>query len=186
MSLQPSTTSRVRLGLLLGLVFTLGVVLVGLRFLGRGAEIATPVAKPTQAPPAKGQVRVNLRSSASLNLDESKNVRPDAPELGPKALNTLLKQKEAEVEAELRAMIKELGHADESQGSGLTNSAVMVLAKLAEEPRMVKLGEELDFLDKSWPEANQQERQVILDCTSAIADQLLIEFRAALSALPKR
>jgi hypothetical protein len=167
---------------LLGLVFTLGVVLVGLRFLGRGAEIATPVAKPTQAPPAKGQVRVNLRSSASLNLDESKNVRPDAPELGPKALETLLKQKGAEGEA----MFKELGHADESQDSGLTNSAEMVLAKLAEEPRMVKLGKELDFLDKSWPEANQQERQVILDRTSAIADQLLIEFRAALSALPKR
>jgi hypothetical protein len=51
---------------------------------------------------------------------------------------------------------------------------------------MVKLGKELDFLDKSWPEANQQERQVILDRTSAIADQLLIEFRATLSALPKR
>jgi hypothetical protein len=94
----------------------------------------------------------------------------------------LLKQKEAEG----RAMFKELGHADESQDSGLTNSAEMVLAKLAEEPRMVKLGKELDFLDKSWPEANQQERQVILDRTSAIADQLLIEFRAALSALPKR
>ena len=182
MSLQPSTTSRVRLGLLLGLVFTLGVVLVGLRFLGRGAEIATPVAKPTQAPPAKGQVRVNLRSSASLNLDESKNVRPDAPELGPKALNTLLKQKEAEV----RAMIKELGHADESQDSGITFTAEMVLALVALKPRMVKLGEELDFLDKSWPEANQQERQVILDRTSDLTDQLLIEFRAALSALPKR
>ena len=182
MSLQPSTTSRVRLGLLLGLVFTLGVVLVGLRFLGRGAEIATPVAKPTEAPPAIGQVRVKPRSSASLNLVESKNVRPDAPELGPNALGTLLKQKEAEG----RAMFKELGHDDESQDASLTKSAEMVLAKLAEEPRMVKLGEELDFLDKSWPEANQQERQVILDHTSAIADQLLIEFRAALSALPKR
>ena len=172
-------TSRVRLGLLLGLVFTLAVVLVGLRFLGRGAEIATPVAKPAQAPPAKGQVRVNLRSSASLNLDESKNVRPDAPELGPNALETLMKQKEAEG----RAMFKELGHADESRDAGLTNSAEMVLAKLADEPRMVKIGEELDFLANSWPEANQQERQVILDRTSAIADQLLIEFRAALSAL---
>jgi len=93
-----------------------------------------------------------------------------------------LKQKEAEV----RAMIKELGHADESQDSGLTNSAEIVLAMVALKPRIVKLGEELDFLDESWPEANQQERQVILDRTSAIADQLLIEFRAALSALPKR
>lgn len=180
MSLQPSTTSRVRLGLLLGLVFTLGVVLVGLRFLGRGAEIATPVTKPTQAPPAKGQVKVNLRSSASLNLDESKNVRPDySPELGPKDLAVF----QAKTQAKFRAMVEELGHADESQDAGVTKSAAMVLAKLAEEPRMVKLGEEIDFLDKSWAEANQQERQVILDRTYAIADQMLIEFRAALSAL---
>lgn len=180
MSLQPSTTSRVRLGLLLGLVFTLGVVLVGLRFLGRGAEIATPVAKPTQAPPAKGQVKVNLRSSASLNLDESKNVRPDdSPELGPKDLEVF----QAKTQAKFRAMFEELGVADESQDAVVTKSAAMVLAKLAEEPRMVKLGEEIDFLDKSWPGANQQERQVILDRTYAIADQMLIEFRAALSAL---
>ena len=90
-----------------------------------------------------------------------------------------MKQKEAEG----RAMFKELGHADESRDAGLTDSAEMVLAKLADEPRMVKIGEELDLLANSWPEANQQERQVILDRTSAIADQLLIEFRAALSAL---
>jgi hypothetical protein len=181
MSLQPSTTSRIRLGLLLGLVFTLGVVLVGLRFLGRGAEIATPVAKPTQAPPVKGQVKVNLRSSASLNLDESKNVRPDdSPELGSKNFKEVLQAKTA---AKFRAMFEELGIADESQDAGVTKSAAMVLAKLAEEPRMVKLGEKLDFLDESWAEANQQERQVILDRTYAITDQLLIEFRAALSAL---
>ena len=82
---------------MIGLVFTLGVVLVGLSFLGRRAEIATPVAKPTQAPPAKGQVRVKLRSSASLNLDESKNVRPDAPELGPKDLEVFQDKVQARV-----------------------------------------------------------------------------------------
>ena len=179
MSPQPSPISRGRFGLLISVVITLGVVLVGLSFLGRRAEIATPVAKPTQAPPAKDQVRVKLRSSASLNLDESKNVRPDAPELGPNALGTFMKQKEAEG----RAMFKELGHADESRANGLTISAEKVLIELVEEPRLAKLGEEMQFLNKSWPGASQEERQVILDRTSAIVDQLLIEFRAALSAL---
>ena len=172
-------TSRVRLGLLLGLVFTLAVVLVGLRFLGRGAEIATPVAKPAQAPPAKGQVRVNLRSSASLNLDESKNVRPDAPELGPKDLEVF----QDKVQARFLALVKEMGYADESRGSGIAISAKMVMEKMGSEPRWKQLENEINAMALTWTEANQQERQVILDRSSAIYDQGAIELRRRLSDL---
>ena len=179
MSPQPSPISRGRFGLLLGLVFTLGVVLVGLSFLGRRAEIATPVAKPTQAPPAKGQVRVKLRSSASLNLDESKNVRPDAPELGPKDLAVF----QSKAQARYQAMIEELGHADESRVTGLTISAEMLMDKMGNEPSWNQLAKEINALALTWPEANQQERQVILDRLSAIYDQGAIELRRRLSDL---
>ena len=172
-------TSRVRLGLLLGLVFTLAVVLVGLRFLGRGAEIATPVAKPAQAPPAKGQVRVNLRSSASLNLDESKNVRPDAPELGPEDLSVF----QEKVQARFLALVKEMGYADESRVTGITISAEMLMDKMGNEPRWKQLENEINAMALTWPEANQQERQFILDCLSAIYDQGAIELRRRLSDL---
>ena len=172
-------TSRVRLGLLLGLVFTLAVVLVGLRFLGRGAEIATLVAKPTQAPPAKGQVRVKLRSSASLNLDESKNVRPDAPELGPKDLEVF----QDKVQARFLALVKEMGYADESRVTGITISAEMLMDKMGNEPRWKQLENEINAMALTWPEANQQERQVILDRSSAIYDQGAIELRRRLSDL---
>ena len=179
MSPQPSPISRGRFGLLIGLVFTLGVVLVGLSFLGRRAEIATPVAKPTQAPPAKGQVRVKLRSSASLNLDESKNVRPDAPELGPKDLEVF----QDKVQARFLALVKEMGYADESRGSGIAISAQMVMDKMGSEPRWKQLENEINAMALTWPEANQQERQVILDRSSAIYDQGAIELRRRLSDL---
>ena len=179
MSPQPSPISRGRFGLLIGLVFTLGVVLVGLSFLGRRAEIATPVAKPTQAPPAKGQVRVKLRSSASLNLDESKNVRPDAPELGPKDLEVF----QDKVQARFRALVKEMGYADESRVTGITISAEMLMDKMGNEPRWKQLENEINAMALTWPEANQQERQFILDCLSAIYDQGAIELRRRLSDL---
>jgi hypothetical protein len=179
MSPQSSPISRGRFGLLLGLVFTLGVVLVGLSFLGRRAELATPVAKPTQAPPAKGQVRVKLRSSASLNLDESKNVRPDAPELGPKDLEVF----GAKAQAGFLALVREMGYADESRVTGLTVSAEMLMEKMGSEPRWKQLENEINAMALTWPEANQQERQVILDRNSAIYDQAAIELRRRLSDL---
>lgn len=179
MTTQPSPTSRVWLGLLLGLVFTLGVVLFGLRFLGRHAEIATPVAKPTQAPPVKGQVRVKLRSSASLKLDESKNVWPDAPNLRLKVLADLNKVKFAEIQA----LAEELGCADKSRLFGLSDSAEKALDEMMKEPRWKQLDQEFEALAESWPEANQEERQVILDRASAGWDQALIEARRRLSAL---
>ncbi|MEY3584840.1 MAG: hypothetical protein RJA48_1923, partial [Verrucomicrobiota bacterium] len=118
MTPQPSPTSRVRLGLLLGLVFTLGVVLFGLRFLGRRADLAAPVAKPTQVAPARRQVSTKPRSAAFLNLDESKNVRPDASELGPKDLAVF----QAKAQARFLAVVEELGYADESRLVGISKS----------------------------------------------------------------
>ncbi len=179
MTPQPSPTSRVRLGLLLGFVFTLGVVLFGLRFLGRHAEIATPVAKPTQAPPARRQISVMPRSSASLKLDESKNVWPDAPELGPKDLEVF----QDKVQARFRALVKEMGYADESRVTGITISAEMLMDKMGNEPRWKQLENEINAMALTWPEANQQERQVILDRLSAIYDQGAIELRRRLSDL---
>lgn len=179
MTPQPSPTSRVRLGLLLGFVFTLGVVLFGLRFLGRHAEIATPVAKPTQTPPARRQVSAMPRSSASLKLDESKNVWPDAPKLRLKVLADLNKVKFAEIQA----LAEELGCADKSRLFGFSDSAEKALGEMMKEPRWKQLGQELETLEESWPEANQEERQVILDRTSAGWDQARIEARRRLSAL---
>jgi hypothetical protein len=176
MSPQPSPISPGRLGLLLGLVFTLGVVLVGLSFLGQGAELAAPAAKSTQLPPAKGQLRVKLRSAAFLNLDESKNVRPDAPELGPTDLN--------EVKfAKLQALAEELGYDDKSRFFGISASAEKALDEMMNEPRWKQLEQEIETLAESWPGANQEERQVILDRTSAGWDQVLIEARRRLPAL---
>jgi hypothetical protein len=161
------------------LVFTLGVVLVGLSFLGRRAELAAPVAKQTQEPSARRQVRVKLRSSASLNLDESKNVRPDAPELGPKDLAVF----QDKAQGRFLALVKEMGYADESRVTGLTISAEMLMEKMGSEPRWKQLENEINAMALTWPEANQQERQVILDRNSAIYDQAAIELRRRLSDL---
>ena len=179
MSPQPSPISRGRLGLLLGLVFTLGVVLVGLSFLGQGAELAAPAAKSTQVSPAKGQLRVKLRSAAFLNLDESKNVRPDAPELGPKDLADLNEVKFAK----LQALAEELSYDDKSRFFGISASAEKALDEMMNEPRWKQLEQEIKTLAESWPGANQEERQVILDRTSAGWDQVLIEARRRLPAL---
>lgn len=179
MSPQPSPISRGRFGLLLGLVFALGVVLVGLSLLGRRAELAAPVAKPTQVPPARRQVSTKPRSAAFLNLDESKNVRPDAPELGPKVLADL----NAVKFAELQALAEGLGYADKSRLFGISNSAEKALDEMMNEPRWKQLDQEINALAESWPGANREERQVILDRTSAGWDQALIEAARRLSAL---
>jgi len=179
MSPQPSPISRGRLGLLLGLVFTLGVVLVGLSFLGRRAELAAPVAKSTQVPPARRQVSAKPRSAVFLNLDESKNVRPDAPELGPKILADLNEVKFSK----LQALAEELGYGDKSRLFGISASAEKALDEMMNEPRWKQLEQEIETLAESWPGANQEERQVILDRTSAGWDQVLIEARRRLPAL---
>jgi len=179
MSLQPSTTSRVRLGLLLGLVFTLGVVLFGLRFLGRRADLAAPVAKPTQVAPARRQVSTKPRSAAFLNLDESKNVRPDASELGPKDLAVF----QAKAEASFLAVVEELGYADESRLVGISKSAEALMEKMGSEPRWKQFENEINTLALAWAGANQEERKVTIDRISAIYDEALIELRRRLSDL---
>ena len=179
MSPQSSPISRGRFGLLLGLVFTLGVVLVGLSFLGRRAELAAPVAKQTQEPSARRQVRVNLRSSASLNLDESKNVRPDTPELGPKDLAVF----QAKAQAKFRAVVDELGYGNESREGGISKSAEELMNKMGSEPRWKQLENEINTLALAWPGASQAERQVAIDRISAIYDEGLIELRRRLSDL---
>jgi hypothetical protein len=54
---------------------------------------------------------------------------------------------------------------------------------MMKEPRWKQLDQEIDALAESWPEANQEERQVILDRISAGWDQAFIEARRRLSAL---
>ena len=179
MTPQPSPTSRVRLGLLLGLVFTLGVVLFGLRFLGRRADLAAPVAKPTQVAPARRQVSTKPRSAAFLNLDESKNVRPDAPELGPKDLAVF----QAKAQARFLAVVEELGYADESRLVGISKSAEALMEKMGSEPRWKQFENEINTLALAWAGANQEERKVTIDRISAIYDEALIELRRRLSDL---
>ena len=122
---------------------------------------------------------MKLRSSASLNLDESKNVRPDAPELGPKDLAVF----QDKAQAGFLALVREMGYADESRVTGLTISAEMLMEKMGSEPRWKQLENEINAMALTWPEANQQERQVILDRISAIYDQGAIELRRRLSDL---
>lgn len=85
--------------------------------------------------------------------------------------------------AELQALAEELGCADKSRLFGFSASAEKALEEMMKDPRWKQLGQEIDALAESWPEANQEERQVILDRTSAFWDQGIIEARRRLSAL---
>ena len=179
MSPQPSPISRGRVGLLISVVFTLGVVLVGLSFLGRRAEIATPVAKPTQAPPAKGQVRVKLRSSASLNLDESKNVWPDDKEVALTSLRLL----DDQVSEKALAMAKKMQLADSTRFSGFSARAEVVLEAMGSEPRFIKMRANMKHQDERWPSADTVERAQIMVARRVGYDELLAEARVRLAAL---
>ena len=106
-------------------------------------------------------------------------MRPDAPELGPEDLAVF----QDKVQARFLALVKEMGYADESRGSGIAISAKMVMEKMGSEPRWKQLENEINVMALTWPEANQQERQVILDRSSAIYDQGAIELRRRLSDL---
>ena len=179
MTPQPSPTSRVRLGLLLGLVFTLGVVLFGLRYLGRHAEIATPVAKPTQAPPAKGQVRVKPRSSASLNLDESKNVWPDAPEVTPTSLRRL----DDQVFERVLVMATKMQLTDSGRLLGFSARAEVVLDAMMKEPRFIEMRATLERQEERWPSADTAERAQVMVARRDGYDELLAEARVRLAAI---
>ncbi len=179
MSPRPSPISRGRFGLLLGLVFTLGVVLVGLRFLGRRAEISTPVAKPTQAPPARRQVSAKPRSSASLQLDESKNVWPDDTEVALTSLRRL----DDQVYEKVLAMATEMQLADSTRLSGFSARAEVVLRAMGSEPRFIKMRANMKHQDERWPSADTVERAQIMVARRVGYDELLAEARVRLAAL---
>ena len=179
MTPQPSPTSRVRLGLLLGLVFTLGVVLFGLRYLGQHAEIATPVAKPPQAPPAGRQISVMPRSSASLKLDESKNVWPDAPEVTPTSLRRL----DDQVFERVLAMATEMQLTDSARLLGFSARAEVVLDAMMKEPRFIEMRATMERQEERWPSADTAERAQVMVARRDGYDELLAEARVRLAAI---
>jgi len=85
--------------------------------------------------------------------------------------------------AKLQALAEELGYDDKSRFFGISASAEKALDEMMNEPRWKQLEQEIETLAESWPGANQEERQVILDRTSAGWDQVLIEARRRLPAL---
>jgi hypothetical protein len=179
MTPQPSPTSRVRLGLLLGLVFTLGVVLFGLRFLGRRAEIAATVAKLTQVPSARRQVSALPRSSASLKLDESKNVWPDAPEVTPASLRRL----DDQVYEKVLAIATEMQLADSTRLLGFSVRAEVVLDAMMKEPRFIEMRAIMEQQEERWPSADTAERAQVMVARRVGYDELLAETRVRLAAI---
>jgi hypothetical protein len=120
-----------------------------------------------------------VRSSAKLQLDEAGNVLPEAPELGPTALDDLVDSRFDE----LKVFARELGLADESQFFGLSQRAAQALDKMTEEPPWDGLAREMDELGRRWEAASQEERAVMHDRASAIYDELIAEARRRLAAL---
>jgi hypothetical protein len=164
---------------LLGLAFALGVVLVGLRLLGRRAEIATLVAKPTQASPVRRQVSALPRSSASLQLDESKNVWPDAPEFTPTSLRLL----DDQVYEKVLAMATEMQLTDSTRLLGFSVHAEVVLDAIMKEPHFIETRAIMKRQEDRWPLADAAERSQIMVARRVGYDELLAETRARLAAL---
>lgn len=179
MTPQPSPTSRVQFGLLIGLVFTLGAILFGLRFLGRHAEIATPVAKPTQTPPARRQASAIPRSSASLKLDESKNVWPDTPEVTPTSLRRL----DDQVFERVLAMATEMQLVDSARLLGFSALAEVVLDAMMKEPRFIEMRATMERQEERWPSADTAERAQVMVARRVGYDELLAEARVRLAAI---
>lgn len=182
MSAELPPVREVRSGFLLGLGCVVATVLGALAFFGRQQAGVPRPGEAARAAAAK-TVRTNtghpVRSSAKLQLDEAGNILPDASELGPKVLADWIHVKFTE----LQALAEELGCADKTRLFGFSDSAEKALGEMMDEPRWKQLDQEMDALAQSWSEANQEERQVILDRTSAVWDQLFIEARRRLSAL---
>jgi hypothetical protein len=182
MSAELPPVREVRSGFLLGLGCVVALVLGALVFFGRQQAGLPRPGEAARAAAAKS-VRTNtghpVRSSAKLQLEEAGNILPDAPQLGPKVLADLDEVKFAE----LQALAEELGCADKSRLFGFSVSAEKALEEMNNEPRWKQLDQEIKALASSWPEANQEERQVILDRTSAGWEQLIIEARRRWSAL---
>ncbi len=182
MSQESPPDREVRSGFLLGLGCVVALVVGALAFFGRPrAVLARPgeVAGATAAKTIRTKTGQPVRSSAKLQLDEAGNVLPDAPELGPTALDDLAKAKVDE----LKVFARGLGLADESRLFGLSQRAEEALDRMTEEPPWDGLAREMDELGRRWEAASQAERAVMHDRATAIFDEMLAEARRRLAAL---
>ena len=182
MSQESPPDREVRSGFLLGLGCVVALVVGALAFFGRPrAGLARPgeVASVNAAKTIRTKIGQPVRSSAKLRLDEAGNVLPEAPELGPTALEDQWRSRLDE----LKVYAHGLGLADESQFFGLSQRAAQALDKMTEEPPWDGLAREMQEFDKRWEAASQEQRAVMHDRASAIYDELIAEARRRLAAL---
>jgi hypothetical protein len=182
MSPESTPDREVRSGFLLGLGCVVALVVGALAFFGRpraGLVRSGEVARATAAKTIRTKTGQPVRSSAKLRLDEAGNVLPDAPELGPTALDDLV---DSRVD-ELKVYAHGLGLADESQFFGLSQRAAQALDRMTEEPPWDGLAREMEEFDRRWEAASQAERAVMHDRAIVIFDELLAEARRRLAAL---
>ena len=182
MSPESPPDREVRSGFLLGLGCVVVLVVGALAFFGRPrAGLARPgeVASVNAAKTIRTKTGQPVRSSAKLQLDEAGNVLPDAPELGPTALDDLV---DSRVD-ELKVFARGLGLADESRLFGLSQRAEEALDKMTEEPPWDGLAREMDELGRRWEAASREERAVMHARSSAIIDEMVAEARRRLAAL---
>ncbi len=182
MSQESPPHREVRSGFLLGLGCVVVLVVGALAFFGRqharlvrSGEMASVNAAKT----IRTKTGQPVRSSAKLRLDEAGNVLPDAPELGPTALDDLGKVKVDE----LKVFAREVGLADERRLFGLSQRAEEALDKMVEESPWKGLAREMEEFEKRWEEASQEERAVMHARATAIFDEMLAEARRRLAAL---
>jgi hypothetical protein len=179
---EPTTDRAVRSGFLLGLGCVVVLVVGALAFFGRQhAGLVRPdeVARATAAKTIRTKTGQPVRSSAKLQLDEAGNVLPDAPDLGPTALDDLGKVKVDE----LKVFAREVGLADERRLFGLSQRAEEALDKMVEESPWKGLAREMEEFEQRWEEASQEERAVMHARATAIFDEMLAEARRRLAAL---
>ena len=182
MSQESPPDREVRSGFLLGLGCVVAVVVGALAFFGRPrAGLARPgeVASVSAAKTIRTKTGQPVRSSAKLQLDAAGNVLPDAPDLGPTALDDQWRSRLDE----LKVYAHGLGLADEGQFFGLSRRAAQALDKMTEEPPWDGLAREMEEFDRRWEAASQAERAVMHDRATAIFDEMLAEARRRLAAL---
>lgn len=178
---EPAADRTIRAGFLLGLGCVVALVVGALAFFGRTPMPLTRpggVARATGAKTHRTQAGHPVRSSAKIRLDETGNILPDAPELGPGFLEECSKAKQDE----FVAWLKEAGFADESRLFGISKAAEDVLAAMIKESRWARLEEELETLKQFWPAANQEERRLIRERHGGLQVQLFDEARRRLTA----
>jgi len=182
MSQELAPDREVRSGFLLGLGCVVALVVGALAFFGRSHPSVArrgEVPGSTEARTIRTRTGHPVRSSAKIRLDEAGNVLPDAPELGPRFLEDWKEAKEDD----FLAWIKESGFADESRLFGVSKAAEDVLEAMIKEPRWARFEQELETLERSWPEADQAERRLIRERYEGLHGQLFDEARRRLSAL---